>query len=92
MVWPTLEDKDPQGIFLDSIILTRPAKDYRYKYVFINHYTKTFPWAINLKKGSSYIFCKNCYCDIGFGLDGIKDIRQHEQINLHSQSDRAASG
>lgn len=48
--------------------------------------SNSYPWATVSRKGPSYALCRVCSHDISVAYGGTKDLRRHEQTNLHKVS------
>ena len=71
---------------------TPPSKRKRYSCVFRKHLSKTFSWATESKRGRSFAFCVRCSRDISMGQGGVKDLKRHEQTDLHSRAEKSNVG
>ena len=73
-----------------SIRSSKSAKEWSCLY--LRQYTKTFPWATTLRKGSSFGFCMKCSRDISLGRDATRDLRRHQETKLHEHSGKGGVG
>ena len=67
-------------------------KRKKYSCTYRKQYSKRFPWATASKKGPTYAFCMPCGRDVSLGQGGTKDLRKHEQTNVHTTSQQGTSG
>ena len=67
-------------------------KRKKYSCTYRKQYSKRFPWATASKKGPTYAFCMPCGRDVSLGQGGTKDLRKHEQTNVHTKSQQGTSG
>ena len=75
---------------ISSIRFSKSAKKLSCVYRIV--YAKTFPWAITLRKGSSFAFCMKCSCVINLGRGGTRDLRRHQETKLHKHSEKDGVG
>ena len=67
-------------------------KSKKYMCVYRKQYSRNFPWSTDSKKGPTYAFCMRCNRDISMGQGGTKDLKRHEQMSVHSLSEKGCVG